>query len=102
MQQLHRRYPPRAAEPSWRVTRQDGDLLLARMLELPFTGKDQRVRRRRGLVSVIEWLAAHPGQTWQERWQATGADALGNAGWWRADLWTGCRPAVCGTGRRCR
>ena len=44
------------------------------------------MRRRRGLVSVIEWLAAHPGQTWQERWQATGADALGNAGWWRPSL----------------
>jgi integrase len=86
MQQLHRRYPARAAEPSWRATRQDGGLLLARMLELPFTGKDQQVRRRRGLVSVIEWLAAHPGQTWQERWQATGADALGNAGWWRPSL----------------
>ena len=56
------------------------------MLEVPFTGKDQRVRRRRGLVSVIEWLAAHPGQTWQERWQAAGADALGNAGWWRPSL----------------
>jgi hypothetical protein len=48
MQHLHRRYPPRAAGPSWRVTRQDGDLLLARMLELPFTDKDHRVRRRRG------------------------------------------------------
>jgi hypothetical protein len=86
MQQLHRRYPPRAAERSWRVTREDGDLLLARMLELPFTGKDQRVRRRRGLVPVIEWLAAHPGQTWQERWQAAGADILGNAGWRRPSL----------------
>ena len=53
MQQLHRRYPARAADPSWQATRQDGGLLLARMLELPFTGKDQRVRRRRGLVSVI-------------------------------------------------
>jgi integrase len=86
MQQLHRRYPPRAAEVSWRVTRQDGDLLLTRMLQLPFTDEDQRVRRRRGLVSVIEWLAAHPGDTWQERWQATGADALGNAEWWRPSL----------------
>jgi integrase len=86
MQQLHRRYPPRALETTWRVTRQDGDLLLARMLQLPFTDTDQRVRRRRGLVSVIEWLAAHPGQTWQERWQATGADALGNAEWWRPSL----------------
>jgi integrase len=56
------------------------------MLELPFTEKAQRARRRRGLVSVIEWPAAHPGQTWQERWQATGADALGNAGWWRPSL----------------
>ena len=86
MQQLHRRYPARAADPSWQATRQDGGLLLARMLELPFTGKDQRVRRRWGLVSVIEWLAAHPGQTWQERWQATGADTLGNAEWWRPSL----------------
>ena len=63
MQQLHRRYPPRALEPTWRITRLDADLLLARMLELPFTEKAARVRRRRGLVSVIEWLAAHPGQT---------------------------------------
>lgn len=67
MQQLHRRYPPRPAEVSWRVTRQDGDLHLTRMLQSPFTDEDQRVRRRRGLVSVIEWLAAHPGDTWQER-----------------------------------
>jgi len=101
MQQLHRRYPARAAGPSWSGTRQDGGLLLARMLELPFTGKEQRVRRRRGLVSVIEWLAAHPGQTWQERWQATGADALGNAGWWRPSLDLR-RPAACGTGHQCR
>ena len=35
---------------------------------------------------MIEWLAAHPGQTWQERWQASGADALGNAEWWRPSL----------------
>jgi len=86
MQQLHRRYPPRAPEPTWRATRQDADLLLARLLELPFTDRAARVRRRRGLVSVIDWLASHPGQTWQERWQATGADALGNAGWWRPSL----------------
>ena len=63
MQQLHRRYPPRVLEPTWRITRQDADLLLARMLELPFTDKAARVRRRRGLVSVIDWLAGHPGQT---------------------------------------
>ena len=86
MQQLHRRYPPRAVEPTWRTTRQDPDPLLARMLELPFTDKAARVRRRRGLVSVIDWLAGHPGQTWQARWQATGADTLGNADWWRPSL----------------
>ncbi len=86
MQQLHRRYPPRRLEPTWRATCQDADLLLARMLEPPFTATAARVRRRRGLVSVIGWLADHPGQTWQERWQVSGADALGNAGWWRPSL----------------
>ena len=86
MQQLHRRYPPGWLEPMWRATRQDADLLLARMLEPPCTAKAARVRRRRGLVSVIGWLADHPGRTWQERWQASGADALGNADWWRPSL----------------
>jgi hypothetical protein len=86
MQRLHRRYPPRALPSTWRATRQDRDPLLARMSELPCTDAPARLRRRRGLVSVIDWLVDQPGRTWQERWQVSGADALGNADWWRPFL----------------
>ena len=86
MQRLHRRYPSRTVPESWRGTCQDADLLLTQLLEPPFTTPAARMRRRRGLVSVIEWLAGHPGPTWQERWQASGGDDLGNAQWWRPSL----------------
>jgi len=86
MQRLHRRYPPRALPSTWRATCQDRDRLLARMSELPFTDTSARRRRRRGLVSVIDWLADQPGRTWQKRWQVSGADVLGNAQWWRPFL----------------
>jgi len=69
----------------------------------PFTDAAMMVRRKRGLVSVVDWLAGQPGHTWQERWRASGADELGNADWWRPWLvLNGCSPAARGTGRRCR
>ena len=37
-------------------------------------------RRVRGLAMLLDWLAAQPGQSWQERWLASGADRAG-AGW---------------------
>ena len=42
-----------------------------------------RARRRLGLVRLLDWLAEHPGDTWQQRWLVSGADAMGNAEWWR-------------------
>jgi integrase len=59
--------------------------VLARLLAPPFTlgGADAQQRRRRGLIGVVDWLAEQPGSTWQQRWQASGAEALGNADWWR-------------------
>ncbi|MFN2496919.1 MAG: hypothetical protein ABR608_13580 [Pseudonocardiaceae bacterium] len=83
MQRLHRRYPAREVPSSWAGTCADRDLLLARVLTPPFTDAAMRVRRTRGVMSVVDWLGGQPGQTWQERWQASGADELGNADWWR-------------------
>ena len=34
--------------------------------------------RRRGLVLLLDWLEEQPGQTWQERWLASGADSAGD------------------------
>jgi len=86
MQRLHRRYPSRVVPSTWSGTCQDRDQLLARLLGPPFTDVAMRARRQRGLVSVVDWLAGQPGHTWQERWQASGADELGNADWWRPSL----------------
>ena len=86
MQRLHRRYPPRVVPALWPGACQDRDQLLATLLAPPFTDEPKRDRRQRGLVSVVNWLASHPGGTWQERWQASGADDLGNADWWRPFL----------------
>ena len=38
-------------------------------------------RRVRGAAWLLEWLTDQPGETWQERWLANGADAAGGA--WR-------------------
>ena len=86
MQQLHRRYPPRAAEPCGGGPPPARGPHLGRVRGGAGPRHAEPGGPRPGGVSVIEWLAAHPGQTWQERWQATGADALGNAGWWRPSL----------------
>ena len=88
MVDLRRRCPPRAVPATWVGTEAERGRLLARLLAPPFTpaapGLGQR--RRRGLVSVMDWLADQPGETWQQRWRASGADRLGNADWWRPSL----------------
>jgi hypothetical protein len=86
MQRLRRRYPPRLVPLSWAGTSLERDQLVARVLAPPFTDAGMRVRRTRGVVSVVDWLADQPGCTWQERWRASGADGLGNAAWWRPSL----------------
>jgi integrase len=88
MRQLWQRFPPRPRPSTWPATERSRDELLARLLTPPFTVGDQgaRERRRRGLVGVVNWLAGQPGTTWQQRWSASGAEAMGNAHWWRPAL----------------
>ncbi len=86
MQRLHLRYPPRTVPPTWVTTRMGRDGLLELLLAPPFTNPAMRKRRARRLVSVVDWLAGQPGDTWQARWLASGADARGNADWWQPHL----------------
>jgi hypothetical protein len=113
MAQLWRRFPPRSPAASWPMTEQAREALLARLLITPFAVEDApaaRARRRLGLARLLDWLAAQPGDTWQQRWLVSGADAMGNAQWWRPMLaWArprnpraGCPPrATCGSARCC-
>ena len=88
---LAERYPARGAAESWAATRQGRgqvmDLVDTASSDLP----ESRVQnsRRRGLPLLLDWLEEQPGQTWQDRWLASGADdARGQwgdlpAGWLR-------------------
>ena len=55
------------------------DLLLAP----PFVpaSPNSAAYRRRVLIRVLDWLSAQPGDTWQQRWMSSGADAAGNVNW---------------------
>ena len=61
---------------SWPATRPTRQQVLARLLAPPFPLDNPlgQQGRRLGLVSVISWLEAQPGGSWQDRWLASGAE----------------------------
>lgn len=69
---------------NWPQTEWSREQILAALDELPIgdTGRDGRGRRLRGAEVALDWLAEQPGNTWQDRWLATGAEDAGRA-------WTG-------------
>jgi len=85
---LREKFPPRPVPAGWESTRADRQAVLARLLAPPFrleaaSGQHQR---RFGLIRVLDWLAAQPGQTWQDRWISSGAGADGRTDWRTAAL----------------
>lgn len=73
---------PRTQRPSsWPQTARSREQLLAALdlLEPDVAGKE-RSRRRHGLNLLLDWLERFEGSSWQQRWQASGADAA--AGNW--------------------
>jgi integrase len=67
----------------WPATRQERADVQARLTSGVFvlSNAASQDRRIRGLAWLLDWLAGQPGQTWQQRWMASGADAAGGA--WR-------------------
>ena len=53
------------------------------MLAPPFLADDAKSRysRKLAMLKILDWLELHPGATWQERWEASGAGADGTADW---------------------
>ena len=80
---LLQRFPPRPAPASWALTSQPKPQVLATLLAPPFPAGRPNLdqERRRGLIRVLDWLEAQPGDTWQDRWITSGADAAGNPAW---------------------
>ena len=79
---MRARFPPRPVPDGWPATLQPRDTAWERLTRPPFVLEDakRQQRRVRGLALLLDWLAAQPGQTWQERWLASGADRA-RAGW---------------------
>jgi hypothetical protein len=69
--------------------------MIAASSDLDETGAQQR--RRLGMVRLLGWLSEQSGDTWQQRWETSGADASGNADWWKPMLaWARPQRPHCG------
>jgi len=77
------RFPPRPVPPSWDATAADRSAVVRRMLTPPFPASDAKSRysRKLAMLKILDWLRLHPGTTWQERWNASGAGIGGTADW---------------------
>jgi Phage integrase family len=76
LSQLLRQFPPRNRPASWEATQLSRGRVLARLLAAPFAFDHIRYQAgaRRGLREVLDWLQSLPGDTWQDRWIASGAE----------------------------
>ena len=77
------RFPPRPAAADWPATGQDRGEVFEQLTSGIFVlaNADSQERRKRALTWFLDWLSAQPGETWQQRWMASGADEAG--GNWR-------------------
>ena len=75
--ELAARFPARPVISSWPQTRASRHEVLARLLAAPFALDNalSQQTRRQGLLTVVSWLESQAGDTWQERWAASGAEA---------------------------
>ena len=107
------RFPPRPVATDWPATRQERGEARERLTSGIFVlgNADSQEKRIRGLSWLLDWLADQPGETWQQRWMASGADAAGVPGggcrspgskragesrWLRAELSGALVVAICG------
>jgi hypothetical protein len=77
------KFPPRPVPASWPRTRQDRGAVEDRLATVSFSVSDKHTRchRRLSLQAVLDWLELYPGQTWQQRWDVTGAGRDGHRDW---------------------
>ncbi|MEV4449542.1 hypothetical protein [Streptomyces mirabilis] len=80
---LRARFPARAEELWWSYTAQPLEETLRRLTAAPFdsAANGTRAGRRRGVAKLLRWLSSLPGDTWQQRWRASGAEDLPGAAW---------------------
>jgi hypothetical protein len=82
---VHRFPPARPAGTDWPLTRQEREEVFALLTRAPFPPAKPTGRHPNaygvGVGLLLDWLQNQPGQTWQDRWLVSGADADGRS--WR-------------------
>ncbi len=78
------RFPARPAAADWPATRATREEVWQLLTSPLFTldNRSSQGNRTRGLTALLDWLQDQPGDTWQQRWLGSGADAAGR-GWSR-------------------
>jgi len=81
--QLRTEFPPRSAEQWWPNTAATAEQVQQRLTAAPFAAaaNGTRAGRRRGVEKLLRWLSSLPGDTWQDRWLASGAEQHPGAEW---------------------
>lgn len=75
-------FAPRSTPSGWPATAKTHGEVLRLLSSEPYAGARRNARGRAVSAELLlAWLADHPGDTWQDRWLASGADAAGIA--WR-------------------
>lgn len=90
--ELRARFPPRPPEASWPMTELDAKQLVAALEATGYhtDNPEQRRVRRSGVKTVLAWLADQPGESWQQRWNASGAERVTGTHWARTPMaWHG-------------
>lgn len=77
------RFPARTVPDIWPGTERSRTDVARLLSRPPFTLENagSELHHKRGIVMVLDWLEDQPGQTWQERWVASGIERAGSA--WR-------------------
>ena len=72
--QLAAAFPPRPVVASWPVTEASRSAVLDRVLSAPFAldNPNSQQTRRMGVLAVMNWLRTQSGDSWQQRWVASG------------------------------
>lgn len=75
--QLKAGFPARIPGSSWPSTCLDRAAVLERVFAAPFRLENATSQndRRKGVLAVLDRLSTIPGGSWQQRWQASGAEA---------------------------
>lgn len=70
------RFPPRSVAKTWAVTGQPREQVLDWLLKPPFRlgNPASQANRKAGVIQILAWLETLPGDTWQDRWAASGAE----------------------------